>query len=358
MTEITVPLPLAPVDCARCGTQVAAGLLSCPSCKALLHAAHLKELAALAEAATAGRHLQLALTHWRSALELLPPETNQFRTISDTISELTRRIDAGEDVPAPPSASGAATASTAAGAGGLLLLGTLAFKLKSLPAFLLGAGKWLIAGLSKSSTLITMLLSFGAYWTLWGWKFAAGFVLSIYVHEMGHVYRLTRYGIQATAPMFVPGLGALIRVNQTLVDPREDARVGLAGPWWGLGAAVACWGLYVMTGNELFRALAAAGAVINLFNLIPIGQLDGGRGARALTTRHRLLVIIVTLGLWWISSEGLLILIALVMGMRLAERGPDRSHPAILAEMIALLALLSLLLVAIGGPPGVPPREP
>src|SRR2546428_13931548 len=73
-----------------------------------------------------------------------------------------------------------------------------------------------------------MLLPMGWYGTIWGWKFARGFVVSIYIHEMGHVQALPRYGIKATAPMFIPGVGAFIRLKQYPTDRREDARVGLA----------------------------------------------------------------------------------------------------------------------------------
>src|SRR5439155_143942 len=83
-----------------------------------------------------------------------------------------------------------------------------------------------LLGLTKASTLFTMLLSAGVYWAAWGWKFALGVVLSIYVHEMGHVQALQRYGIKATAPMFIPGVGAVVRLKQYPASPR-DARVGL-----------------------------------------------------------------------------------------------------------------------------------
>ena len=85
-----------------------------------------------------------------------------------------------------------------------------------------------------------MLAAFGVYWTVFGGRFALGFVLSIYIHEMGHVAALMRYGVPATAPLFIPGLGAVIRLRQSFINPREDARVGLAGPIWGCGAALAC----------------------------------------------------------------------------------------------------------------------
>ena len=68
--------------------------------------------------------------------------------------------------------------------------------------------KALLLGLTKGTTLLTMLLSLGVYWSMWGWPLRLGLVLSIYVHEMGHVIALARYGFRATAPMFIPGLGA------------------------------------------------------------------------------------------------------------------------------------------------------
>ena len=80
---------------------------------------------------------------------------------------------------------------------------------RRLALFLLTKGKLLLFGLSKGTTFLSMLAALGVYWTLWGWKFALGFVLSIYVHEMGHVAAMKRFGLAATAPMFIPGFGAL-----------------------------------------------------------------------------------------------------------------------------------------------------
>ena len=85
------------------------------------------------------------------------------------------------------------------------------------------------------------LAVFAVYWSLFGWKFALGFVLSIYIHEMGHVIALRKYGIAATSPMFIPFVGAIVRLRQYPANVAQDARVGLAGPIWGLGAAVVAW---------------------------------------------------------------------------------------------------------------------
>ena len=86
--------------------------------------------------------------------------------------------------------------------------------------------------------------------------------------------------------MFIPGLGAIVRLKQYPADPREDARVGLAGPISGLGAAIASYLLFLVTGWEGWAAIAKAGAVLNLFNLMPLGPLDGGRAFRSSTRPH------------------------------------------------------------------------
>ena len=114
-----------------------------------------------------------------------------------------------------------------------------------------------------------MLAALGVYWTIWGWKFALGFVLSIYIHEMGHVAAMKRFGIAATAPMFIPGFGAFIRMKQHPATVQEEARIGLGGPIWGFGAAAGCFLLYVATDQPYWAALTHTGAMIDLFNLLP-----------------------------------------------------------------------------------------
>ncbi len=130
------------------------------------------------------------------------------------------------------------------------ILGVIAlflWKFKIAIIFLLTKGKLLLLGLTKASTLFSMILSLGVYWQVFGWKWALGVVASIYVHEMGHVAMLRRYGIPATAPMFLPGIGAVIRSRFYPTDVVAEARVGLAGPIWGLGAAFTCFLIYRAT---------------------------------------------------------------------------------------------------------------
>ena len=128
-----------------------------------------------------------------------------------------------------------------------------------------------------------MLVSIVAYGSIWGWTFAAGFVALILVHEMGHVIQLRREGIKASAPIFIPFLGAVIGSRSLGDNALAEARVGLAGPILGSVGAAVCLILWHATGNDFWQALAYTGFFLNLFNLIPVVPLDGGRAMAAMT---------------------------------------------------------------------------
>jgi Zn-dependent protease len=217
---------------------------------------------------------------------------------------------------------------------------------------LLSKLKFLLLGLTKASTFFSMLLSTGVYWSLWGWKLAVGLVVSIYIHEMGHVQALQRYGIKATAPMFIPGIGAFIRLKQYPANPGEDAQVGLAGPLWGLGAALAAYAVHLVTRAPMWGVIAYYGAVVNLFNLIPLWQLDGGRGFRALTRTQRWLAAAVIAVMLLLTGERLLILLLIAAGVTaVTGRAPESPDtPALLkyALLIATLSLMTLIRVPLG----------
>ncbi len=117
----------------------------------------------------------------------------------------------------------------------------------------------------------TMFLSIGAYALLWGWWYALGFVLA------------KRFGLKVSAPMFIPFMGAFIALKDAPKNAWMEAWVGIGGPIFGALGAWACDGIFMATGNPLFRALAYSGFMLNLFNLAPIGFLDGGRIATALS---------------------------------------------------------------------------
>ncbi len=162
------------------------------------------------------------------------------------------------------------------------ILGPLAF----LGALLLKFGKLalLFAGKAKfATTSLSMLVSVAAYTFIFGFWFAVGFVVLLLIHEMGHVIQLRREGVEASAPMFIPFLGAVVSAKSLGEDATAEARVGLAGPVLGTLGTAACIPLYAFTGDEFFKALAFTGFFLNLFNLIPITPLDGGRAMAALS---------------------------------------------------------------------------
>jgi Zn-dependent protease len=133
------------------------------------------------------------------------------------------------------------------------------------------------------TTSASMLVSIVAYQLIFGWAFSVGFVLLLLLHELGHVFQLRREGIKASAPMFIPFLGAVISAKSLGKDAAAEARVGLAGPILGSIATLIPLGLWFATGDDLWRALAYIGFFLNLFNLLPVLPLDGGRAMAALS---------------------------------------------------------------------------
>jgi Zn-dependent protease len=128
----------------------------------------------------------------------------------------------------------------------------------------------------------SMVVSVAAYATIFGWKFAVGFVLLILVHELGHVVALRRMGIAAGAPVFIPFLGAFVSMKSAPRSAWEEAISGIAGPIAGTVGACGCWWYAHATGSSFWLALAFTGFFLNLFNLMPVLPLDGGRTAAAL----------------------------------------------------------------------------
>ncbi|HEV2980709.1 MAG TPA: site-2 protease family protein [Solirubrobacteraceae bacterium] len=165
------------------------------------------------------------------------------------------------------------------------------------------------------TTAGTALVSVAAYSLWFGWTFAIGFVVLLFVHEMGHVIQLRREGIKATAPMFVPFMGAFISAKSLGDNALAVARVGLAGPVLGTLGAGVCLAVGELTNSDLLRALAYIGFFLNLFNLLPVVPLDGGRAMAAMApwmwfiglgalvallfiVPNPILLIIVLLGAW------------------------------------------------------------
>ncbi len=167
-------------------------------------------------------------------------------------------------------------------------------------AYLKG-GLLLLPKLKLLSTAGTALVSIAAYSLLWGWPFAAGFVVLLFVHEMGHVIQLRREGIKASTPMFIPFLGAAIFSRSLGDNALAEARVGLAGPVLGTLGAVAVAVAGALTGSDLLLALAYIAFFLNLINLIPVVPFDGGRAMAA-----------VAPSMWFLGIGGLVAMILLL----------------------------------------------
>jgi Zn-dependent protease len=152
--------------------------------------------------------------------------------------------------------------------------------------------------------------------------------------------------------MFIPGLGAVIRSRQQPTNPRELARVGLGGPIWGLGAAIAAFAMYALTGAPSWAAIGQFGAWVNLFNLMPLWQLDGAHAFTAMNRVERWVATAATAAMFFVTHEGLLILVAIFAGMQAAgaaaATATSPTAPAeapgdrlITAQFVGLVVILS-----------------
>ena len=178
------------------------------------------------------------------------------------------------------------------------------------------------------TTGASMLVSIAAYTWIWGLPFAIGFVALIFIHEIGHVIELRRQGVPASAPLFIPFLGAVIGMKELPDDAWKEARVALAGPILGSVGAAALWIAGEASGSELLVALAFVGFFLNLFNLIPIVPLDGGRAVAALHPAIWFVGLLMMVGLVVVSFNPLLLLIVVIGGLDLWRRWKQRGQAA------------------------------
>ena len=156
-------------------------------------------------------------------------------------------------------------------------VGALALKFKTV---LLAVAKFLPVLLKTGGT---MLISIGVYAILWGWRFAAGFVVLMLVHECGHLVAARLCGLKVGLPVFIPFLGAAIALKEAPRNAWIEAQVGIGGPMMGSMGALACLFAYDYFHEPLWLGLAFSGFWLNLFNLIPIVPLDGGRVVTAIS---------------------------------------------------------------------------
>lgn len=253
---------------------------------------------------------------------------------------------AAEAAPSTPRRKGLAGFLVAVGVllakfGKVALLGLTKFKgLFSLAKF----GQFFTTGLS-------MFVSIGFYAMLWTWKFALGFVLLLFIHEMGHVLMLRRHGLKASTPVFVPFMGAAVFLREHPQDARTEAEIGIGGPFLGTLGSLGCLGLFFLTGYPLFLALTYVGFLINLFNLVPLTPLDGGRVAAAISPKLWLVGLIALLVAYFKWHNPIMVFILIVSAPKVwhtLKEGPDPAYytvaPAVRATLTALYLGLALSL--------------
>jgi len=317
-----------PPLCPRCATELPVGALACPACAALVHRDRLIDLSNRAAAAASAGDPTAARALWEEAQALVPPRSLQYQQIRERLAALPDMAVGAAAPPSPESSTPWGRIAGGAGAIGVLLIGKL---------------KFLLLGLGKLSTVASMFGFIAVYWSIYGWPLAAGLAGSIYVHEMGHVSMLRRLGIKAGAPLFIPGVGALVMLKEHVADPIANARIGLAGPVWGLGAALAAMGIHAITAAPIWKAIAELTAFLNLFNLIPIWQLDGSRGFEALSASERWAVFAIVVLALSLTNVGVLWFVAAATLYRAVATPAGPGHPVTVATFAALVTVLSWL---------------
>jgi len=219
-------------------------------------------------------------------------------------------------------------------------------------AFVLGKAKLIIPLLkvTKLSTLLSMVVAVWAYGLLWGLPFALGFVLLIFVHELGHALVMQQQGIRAGAPVFIPFVGAVIAMKGLPRNAYVEALVGIGGPILGSIGALVCLIVAWATGSAFWYALAYTGFFLNLFNLLPVSPLDGGRIVGVISRWLWVVGYAVGIVILIVTRSPILFLVLLLglFGLGRTIRGPRKDYfevaPAKRISMgIAYFALLALL---------------
>lgn len=134
-----------------------------------------------------------------------------------------------------------------------------------------------------ASTFGSMLVMIWVYAKIHGWQFGVGFVLLLFMHEMGHYFAAKKAKLPVSTPIFIPFVGAFISMKEAPINASTEAFVAIGGPVLGSIGALLCLMIYYITGKSVFIALAYSGFILNLFNLIPVHPLDGGRVVTAIS---------------------------------------------------------------------------
>jgi Zn-dependent protease len=304
---------------------MAYGSLVCESCHTLVHSAELKRLAADAQKLEAAGDLAHAREHWNASLPFLPPDSQQADWIRNKIAEIDRSIATRS-----PQKKDDHTWARKFGPLAPILI-------------LLAKGKSLFA-LFKFGSLLSFFLFLRIYAALYGWTFGIGFAVLIMIHEMGHYIDIRRRGLPADMPIFLPGLGAYVRWRAMGVTLETRSEISLAGPFAGMLSAAACFAVFKYNGVPVWAALAHASAFLNLLNLIPIWILDGGSAMNALNKMQRVVILVISLLLWYGAGENMLLLVSAGCVYRLFTKD-DPGEGSSKATLYFAFVLFTLVLV-------------
>ena len=182
----------------------------------------------------------------------------------------------------------------------------------------------LLPKLKLLTTAGSMLVSVAAYALIWGWRFAAGFVALLFVHEMGHYIQLRREGIRPSWMVFIPFLGAAVSARSLGGNALAEARIGLAGPVLGTLGTAALVPFAISSDSDLLHALAFTGFFLNLFNLIPLVPFDGGRAMAAMAPTAWFFGFALMLAFFVFFPNPILLLFLLLGGMETWRRWKAR----------------------------------
>jgi Zn-dependent protease len=193
-----------------------------------------------------------------------------------------------------------------------------------------------------------MLLSVFAYAWLFGWRYAVGFVLLIFVHEMGHYIAARQRGLDVGAPTFIPFVGAWIQLKDMPHNAETEAYIGIAGPVAGTLGALVCYYAGRNFDSTLLLALSYSGFFLNLFNLIPLAPFDGGRVTQVISPKLWLVGVPILIALFFYRPSPLLILVAILAApqvwkvIRGTETEAERAYHIASAETKMTYGLLYL----------------
>ena len=273
MTYTAAP-PLT--HCRRCGSALPPNVLACPHCGLFVHVEELERLS--------GEAIRLepinpwaAVSLWQQVLALVPPDSPQYQALRNRVGALSAGMMPADPMPgaARVPVPGAAT---------------------------IGAAPRDTWATALAKTIGSMLVSIAVYYALLFHDigFAVGFCVLMLIHELGHVAANWYYGLSASPPIFVPFIGAVINLRQRPPNAKVEAIIGIAGPITGTIGALAAYAWYVNTGSKLALELSFFGFMLNLFNLLPVPPLDGGRVTAAVSPWIWLLGLV---GLGWMVVQ-------------------------------------------------------